>query len=67
MIVLKATLAQYNKLNGFQNGLSILEFAKDGNNNWIVGIEVLTDPDFEPIRTQLNELKQIEYVEPINE
>lgn len=65
MIVLKATLAQYKTLNGFQNGLSILQFAKDGNDNWIVGIEVLTDPDFEPIRTKLNELKQIEYIEPI--
>ena len=67
MIVLKATLAQYKALNGFQNGLSILQFAKDGNDNWIVGIEVLTDPDFEPIRPQLNELKQIEYIEPKNE
>ena len=65
MIVLKATLAQYKALNGFENGLSRLEFAKDGNDNWIVGIEVLIDPDFEPIRTKLNELKQIEYIEPI--
>lgn len=64
MIVLKATLAQYSELNGFENGLSILQFAKDGNDNWIVGIEVLTDPDFEPIRPQLNELTQIEYIEP---
>lgn len=67
MIVLKATLAQYKSLNGFENGLSILQFAKDGSDNWIVGIEVLTDPDFEPIRPQLNELKQIEYIEPKNE
>lgn len=65
MIVLKATLAQYKALNGFENGLSRLEFAKDGNDNWIVGIEVLIDPDFEPIRTKLNELKKIEYIEPI--
>ncbi len=64
MVVLKATLAQYSELNGFENGLSILQFAKDGNDNWIVGIEVLTDPDFEPIRPQLNELTQIEYIEP---
>lgn len=64
MIVLKATVAQYKSLNGFENGLSILQFAKDGNDNWIVGIEVLTDPEFEQIRTKLNELKQIEYIEP---
>lgn len=64
MVVLKATLAQYSELNGFENGLSILQFAKDGNDNWIVGIEVLTDPDFEAIRPQLNQLTQIEYIEP---
>ena len=64
MIVLKATIAQYKALNGFENGLSILQFAKDGNDNWIVGIEVLTDPDFEAIHPQLNELTHIKYVEP---
>ena len=64
MKVLKATVAQYKSLNGFENGLSILQFAKDNNDNWIVGIEVLTDPEFEQIRTKLNELKQIEYIEP---
>ena len=58
MKVLKATNEHYSELNGFENGLSILQFAKDGNDNWIVGIEVLTDPDFEPIRPQLNELTQ---------
>lgn len=67
MVVLKATTDQYKLLNGFENGLSILQFAKDGNDNWIVGIEVLTDKDFEPIRPQLNELKQIEYIEPITD
>ena len=65
MVVLTATLAQYEALNCFQNGLSRLEFVKDGNDNWVVNVEVLTDPDFEPIRTKLNELKKIEYIEPI--
>ena len=64
MKVLKATKTQYNSLNGFQNGLSKLEFAKDGNDNWIVGLEVLNDNNFAEIRTQLNELTQIEYIEP---
>jgi hypothetical protein len=67
MKVLKATKTQYNSLNGYENGLSKLEFAKDGNDNWIVGIEVLTDTDFETIRTQLNELEHIEYKELKNE
>lgn len=62
MKVLTATLSQYKALNGFQNGLSKLEFAKDVNDNWIVGLEVLEDDDFLEIRKQLNELKQIEYV-----
>ena len=64
MKVLKATKTQYNALNGFQNGLSMLQFAKDGNDNWIVGLEVLNDNNFAEIRTQLNELTQIEYIEP---
>ena len=64
MKVLKATKTQYNSLNGFQNGLSKLEFAKDGNDNWIVGLEVLNDNNFAEIRTQLKELTQIEYIEP---
>jgi hypothetical protein len=65
MKVLKATKTQYNSLNGYENGLSKLEFAKDVNDNWIVGIEVLNDNNFAEIRTQLNELTQIEFIEPI--
>ena len=64
MKVLKATKTQYNSLNGYENGLSQLQFAKDGNDNWIVGREVLNDNNFAEIRTQLNELTQIEYIEP---
>ena len=63
MKVLTATLSQYKALNGFQNGLSMLEFSKDINDNWIVGLEVLTDPEFESIHDKLKKLKQIEYVE----
>ena len=64
MLVLKANTAQYNSLNGYENGLSQLQFAKDGNDNWIVGLEVLNDNNFAEIQTQLNELTQIEYIEP---
>jgi hypothetical protein len=66
MKVLKATKTQYNSLNGYENGLSKLEFAKDGNDNWIVGMEVLEDENFAEIRPQLNELTQIEFIEPKN-
>ena len=63
MKVLKATKTQYNSLNGYENGLSRLEFAKDGNDNWIVGLEVLSDNNFAEIKEQLLKLTQIEYVE----
>ena len=62
MIVLKATQAQYEALDGYRNGDNLLKFAKDGNNNWIVGLQVLYDLAFEPIYDQLNELERIEYV-----
>ena len=62
MIVLKATQTQFNALDGYKNGDNLLKFAKDGNNNWIVGLQVLDDSAFEPIHDQLNELERIEYV-----
>jgi len=67
MLVLKATAKQYKSLNGFQNGVSKIEFIKDENNNWIIGMQVLTDPDFEEIKSELLKLTKIEYIEPIIE
>jgi hypothetical protein len=66
MKVLKATKTQYNSLNGYENGLSKLEFAKDVNDNWIVGLEVLEDENFAEIKEQLLKLTQIEFIEPKN-
>jgi hypothetical protein len=65
MLVLKANESQYNALNGYTFGVSELLFVKDGANNWIVGTDVLNDHNFIRIREQLNELKQIEYIETI--
>ncbi len=62
MIVLKATQPQYEALDGYRNGDNLLKFAKDGNNNWIVGTAVLDDSAFAAIHDQLNELERIEYV-----
>ena len=67
MIVLKATPKQYKALDGYKNGNNILIFAKDGNDNWIVGLEVLKDSAFDAIHDQLNELERIEYVPKIEE
>jgi len=62
MIVLKATQAQYEALDGYRNADNLLKFAKDGNDNWIVGTAVLNDSAFAAIHDQLNELEQITYV-----
>ncbi len=62
MIVLKANGEQFDALDGFQNGDNLLKFAKDGNDNWIVGLEVLSDSAYKEIHNQLNELEHIEYV-----
>ncbi len=67
MKVLKATIEQYNSLNGFKKETSKLEFVKDINNNWIVGTEVLTDSNFEEIKSKLLELELIDYISTISE
>ncbi len=61
MLVLHPNLEQYNALNGYKNNASELLFVKDGSDRWIVGLEVLNDPNFEAIHDQLNELERIEY------
>ena len=60
-MVLKATQTQYNTLNGYTYKRSKLEFQKDFNNNWIVGIEVLNEIDFLEIRVELNKLVKINF------
>ena len=65
MLVLKANQTQYSKLNGYEIGVSKLEFVKDGAGNWIVGLEVIDNGNFLDIRDELLKLKQIEYIEPI--
>jgi hypothetical protein len=61
MIVLHPNEDQYNALNGYKNNASELLFVKDGSDRWIVGMEVLDDPNFIEIRAQLLELEQITY------
>jgi hypothetical protein len=61
MIVLHPNESQYKALNGYKNNASELLFVKDGSNRFIVGIEVLNDPNFIEIREQLLELEQITY------
>jgi hypothetical protein len=40
---------------------SQLLFVKDGSDKWIVGTQVLNDPNFAAIHDALNELERIEY------
>jgi hypothetical protein len=61
MIVLHPNTEQYNALNGYRHNSSELLFVKDGFNRWIVGTEVLNDPNFVEIHDQLNQLERIEY------
>jgi hypothetical protein len=61
MIVLHPSEEQYKALNGYANDVHKLIFAVDGSGRFIVGIEVLDDPNFSEIRDQLLELEQITY------
>ncbi len=61
MIVLHPNTEQYESLNGYQNGNSVLKFVKDGSDRYIVGLDVLNDSNLSSIHNQLNELERIEY------
>lgn len=61
MIVLHPNTEQYNALNGYRHNSSELLFVKDGSDRWIVGTEVLNDPNFAEIHDQLEQLERIEY------
>jgi hypothetical protein len=61
MIVLHPNAEQYTALNGYRHNSSELLFVKDGSDRWIVGTEVLNDPNFAEIHDQLNELERIQY------
>ena len=63
MTVLHPNKEQYEALDGYQNGNSILKFVKDGGDKFIVGTNVLEEINFLPIRNQLNDLERIEYTE----
>ena len=66
IIVLTPTEEQYIALNGYKHNNSELLFVKDGSDRWIVGLQVLNDPNFAEIHDALNELERIEYT-PFNE
>lgn len=61
MVVLHPNEEQYNSLNGFDNDGNVLIFSLDGSGRYIVGLEVLNDPNFAEIHDALNELERIEY------
>lgn len=61
IIVLHPNQEQYDALNGYKNNTSELIFVLDGSGRYIVGLEVLNDPNFTEIHDQLNQLERIEY------
>ena len=63
-MVLHPNSEQYTDLNGYTNNSSELLFVKDGSDKWIVGLEVLDDPNFIDIHDQLEQLERIEYTPP---
>ncbi len=61
MVVLHPNTEQFSTLNGYTNNSSMLSFVVDGSGRYIVGVEVLSDPNFTEIHEQLNALERIEY------
>lgn len=66
MIVLHANDEQHAQLNGYRKNESELIFAIDGSGKYIVGLEVLNDPNFSEIHEQLDSLARVEYT-PVDE
>jgi hypothetical protein len=66
IIVLTPTETQYTALNGYKHNNSELLFVKDGSDRWIVGLQVLDDPNFTEIHNDLDQLERIEYT-PFND
>lgn len=66
MIVLHANDEQHAQLNGYRKNESELLFAIDGGGKFIVGLEVLNDPNFADIHEQLDSLARVEYT-PVDE
>lgn len=61
MIVLHPNNEQYIALNKYKNNASELLFVLDGSGRYIVGLEVLDDPNFAEIHDQLDQLERIQY------
>ena len=60
MEVLKATEEQKDRLEGTHlNGY--LQFIQDADDNWIVGMGVIDNPNFTEIREELSSLERIEH------
>lgn len=64
MKVLLANNDQYEALNDYKNGVDVLKFSKDAEDNWVVGVAVLDYEPFSAVHAALSELAIIEYVMP---
>jgi hypothetical protein len=62
MLVLKANFFIKNLLEGtYKNGAE-LKFVMDENKNYVVNTAVIDDPNFEVIKSELEQLPLIEYI-----
>jgi hypothetical protein len=62
MLVLKANFFIKNLLEGtYKNGAE-LKFVMDENRNYVVNTNVINDPNFEVIKSELEQLPLIPYI-----
>jgi len=67
MIVLKApTYYRKKKIEDLTSGAHLIRFIKDANENWIVGKQILNDPNFEHLKGEFEHLEEVEYSPIIN-
>ena len=67
MKVLKATFEQMKDINNFQKGSDKIQFATDGEGQFVIGKQVLEDPAFISVKEILLTLEEIDYVPPVEE
>ena len=60
--VLVATQAQKEALESTYKNSAELKFVMDQNKNYVVNTNVINDPNFEVIKSELEQLPLIEYI-----
>ncbi len=64
MTVLQVTEEVYNEYNGHQARAKRLEFRNDGAGGHIIGLQVLSDPDWQELWPVFDNLERAEWEPP---